>query len=411
MSEATPNAAATDGPAGPGRGPVGPATVAAAEVGAGRFAGVAWRVARDGAVVDAGLEGHADIERTRPLAADDVYRIYSMTKPVVSVAALQLVEEGRLSLADPVSRWLPGFARARVLRPDGTLERAARAPRVEDLLTHRGGFSYDFIPGCPVGTLCREAELVADGGRTLGELVDVLATLPLAHEPGARWHYGYATDVLGRIVELVDGRPLGEALHERLFAPLGMTDTAFGVPEAERHRLLPMHGARGLDEVAVDVDESAQRLAPLDVDRGYPADAAGRFARGGIGLFSTLDDYARLLDVLMDGGAAGGPRLLSGPMLELAWTNRLPRGQRPIRVGAKAFPGYGWGLTGRVMVDPGEALHLTSPGEGGWAGAASTWFWVDRARRFSGLVLAQYLGSAAPLGQRVQAAAYAGLAD
>ena len=414
MSAATPHAATTEGPAGgpagPGRGPVGPAAVAAAEVAAGRFAGVAWRAMRDGAVVGVGLEGHADLERTRPLAADDVYRIYSMTKPVVSVAALQLVEEGRLSLADPASRWLPGFARAHVLRPDGTLERAARAPRIEDLLTHRGGFSYDFIPGCPVGALCREAGLVADGGRSLGELVDVLATLPLAHEPGARWHYGYATDVLGRIVELVDGRPLGEALHARLFAPLGMADTAFGVPEAERHRLLPMFGARPLHEVARPMAESEQRLAPLDASGDCPVDAAGRFARGGLGLCSTLDDYARFLDVLMDGGPAGGPRLLSAPMLELAWTNRLPRDQRPIRIGDKALDGYGWGLTGRVMVDPGEALHLSSPGEGGWSGAASTWFWVDRARRFSGLAMAQYIGSAAPLGQRVQTAAYAALA-
>ena len=395
---------------GSGRG-VGPAPVVAAEVAAGRFAGVAWRTVRGGGAVDAGLEGHADIERRRPLADDDLYRIYSMTKPVVSIAALQLVEEGRLCLADPVSRWLPGFAHARVLRRDGALERAARAPRIEDLLTHRAGLSYDFIPGCPVGALCREAELMADGGRSLEELANVLATLPLAHDPGTRWHYGYNTDVLARVVEMVDGRALGEALRERLFAPLGMVDTAFGVPEAERQRLLPMHGARPLDEVAAEMDEADQRLAPLDVDRGYPADAAGTFARGGIGLFSTLGDYARLLEVLMDGGPPHGPRLLSAPMLELAWTNRLPRDQRPIRVGDKAYPGYGWGLTGRIMIDPGEALRLTSPGEGGWAGAASTWFWVDRARRFSGLVMAQYLGSAVPLGQRVQAAAYATLTD
>ena len=385
--------------------------IAAAEVAAGRFAGIAWRTRRDGVAVDAGLEGHADAARRRPLAHDDLYRIYSMTKPVVSVAALQLVEEGRLSLADPVSRWLPGFVRARVLHPDGTLERAGRAPRIEDLLTHRGGFSYDFIPRCPVGALYREAELVADGGRSLGELADLLSTLPLAHRPGARWHYGYATDVLARIVELVDGRPLGEALRARLFAPLGMHDTAFGAPAEARHRLLPMYGARQLHEIALEADEADQRLAPLDVSRSCPADAPGRFARGGLGLCSTLDDYARFLDVLADGGPANGPRLLSGPMLELAWTNRLGRAQRPVRIGDKSFDGYGWGLVGRIMVDPGEALHLTSIGEGGWSGAASTWFWVDRARRLSGLVFAQYLGSAVPLGQRMQAAAYAALPD
>lgn len=389
-----------------------PTVTAAREVASGRFTGIAWETRRKGLTVDAGLEGHADLDGARALAADDLYRIYSMTKPIVSVAALQLVEEGGLQLAHPVSRWLPGFARASVLERDGRLAPAARPPTIEDLLTHRGGFSYDFIPGCPVGALCREAELVADGSRTLEALVDVLATLPLAHQPGARWHYGYGTDVLARIVELVDDRPLGTLLRTRLFDPLGMHDTGFGVPAASMPRLLPMHGARALHEAAyVEPDEDVQRPLLLDVSRSYPADAAERFARGGLGLFSTLADYARFVDVLMDGTSAGGERLLSAPMLELLWTNRLPRRQRPIAIGGKALDGYGWGLVGRVLVDPGEALHLSAPGEGGWAGAASTWFWVDRARRFSGLAFAQYLGSAVPLGQRMQAAAYAALAD
>ena len=392
------------------RHPVGPRSAAAAEVAAGRFTGVAWRVDRDGTAVDAGLEGHADLERRRPLAEDDLYRVYSMTKPVVSVAALQLVEEGRLSLADPVSRWLPGFAHARVLGPGGALERAVRTARVEDLLTHRGGFSYDFIPGCPVGAMYREAELVADGSRDLGALVELLATLPLAHQPGASWRYGYGTDVLARLVELVEDRPLGESLRARLFDPLGMADTAFGVRAGQVHRLLPMHGARALHEVPAELDEADQRPLPLDVSRSYPADAGGRFRRGGLGLFSTVSDYARFAHALIDGTGPDGAHLLSAPMLELAWTNRLPRAQRPIAIGDKALDGYGWGLLGRVLVDPGEALHLSSPGEGGWSGAASTWFWVDRARRLSGLVFAQYLGSAAPLGQRVQGAAYAALA-
>ena len=325
-------------------GAAGPGRVARAEVAAGRFTGVAWRVLRDGRTVDADLEGHADLERRRPLAEDDLYRVYSMTKPVVSIAALQFVEEGRLQLDAPVSRWLPGFAHARVLRPDGALEPVGRPLRVEDLLTHRGGFSYDFLSDCPVGALCREAELVADGGRTLGELVDALATLPLAHQPGAAWHYGYGTDVLARVLELAEGRPLGELLRARLFEPLGMADTAFGVRPDAMPRLLPMHGAHQLHEpAAVEPAEADQRPVPLDVARSYPPDAPDRFARGGLGLFSTLADYARFLAVLTDGATPDGERLLSGPMLDLAWTNRLPARQRPIAIGPQAFDGYGWG--------------------------------------------------------------------
>lgn len=389
--------------AGTGRS-VGPPFVAAREIAAGRFAGIAWRTVRDGSIVDAGLAGHADAQGLRPLADDDLYRIYSMTKPVVSVAALQLVEEGALSLGDPVSRWLPAFARSRVLRGDGSLVEAGRPVRIEDLLTHRGGFSYDFSPGCAVADLYRRAELLADGSRSLGELVDVLGTLPLVHEPGARWHYGYGTDVLGRVLELVDERPLRDVLRARVLDPLGMSDTAFGTAPKAHHRLLPMYGSRPLHHAPeAELDERDQRLDPLDVSRSCPADAPDRFARGGLGLVSTMADYALFVESL----AGGGPPLLSGPMLELLWTNRLPRSQRPIGTAGKRMDGYGWGLAGRIMVDSGEALHLTGAGEGGWAGAASTWFWVDRARRLSGIVLAQYIGSAVPLGQRMQAAAYA----
>ena len=387
------------------------AVLASRLVGENAFAGIAWRVAQHGRTVEQGSAGHADHARERALTPEAIHRLYSMTKPVVSVAALQLVESGALALDAPVGRWLPGFRTARVLGADGRIEAATRAVTVEDLLTHRAGLSYDFLPDCPVGALCREGRFAEDGSRSLEALAAALAELPLASQPGAAFRYSYATDVLAHLIERVLDRPLREVLAERLFAPLGMAETDFGVAAAARSRLVDMHGMRALGEVAAALppgEEPEQRLVPMDVSASYPADAAGTFARGGIGLFSTLDDYLRFVALLIDGRAPSGETLLSAPMLDLLWRNRLTGEQLPVRIGDKTMPGYGWGLVGRVMIDTGAAMHLTVAGEGGWAGAASTWFWADRANGIGGVVLAQFLGSAVPLGPLMQTAAYAG---
>lgn len=387
------------------------AALAARLVDEDAFAGIAWRVAQRGRTVEEGVAGHADHARRRALAPDALYRLYSMTKPVVSVAALQLIEAGALSLDAPIGRWLPAFGTSRVLDADGRLHDAARSITVEDLLTHRAGLSYDFLPGCPVATLCRDARFAEDGSRSLEALAEALAALPLASSPGETFRYSYATDVLAHLLERVLDKPLREVLGERLLGPLGMDETAFGVSPEARSRLVDMHGMRALGEVPETLPpgvEPEQTLRPMDVSASYPADAAGTFARGGIGLFSTLDDYMRFVELLSEGRASSGEVLLSAPMLDMLWRNRLSAAQLPVRVGDKAMPGYGWGLIGRVMLDTGAAMHLTVEGEGGWAGAASTWFWVDRTNGIGGVVLAQFLGSAVPLGPLMQAAAYAG---
>ena len=385
-------------------------TLAARLVADGDFAGIAWRVTRRRGVLDEGAVGHADHALERPLATDAIHRLYSMTKPVVSVAALRLVEAGRLRLDDPVGRWLPGFARSRVLGPDGRLVDAARAITVEDLLTHRAGLSYDFMPDCPVAALYREERLAEDGSRPLAALVERLGALPLARQPGSAFYYSYATDVLAHLLERLAGRTLRELLREELLGPLGMTETDFGVAPEARPRLVAMHGLRALGEVAPAV-EPAQTLRAMDVEASYPSDAPERFARGGIGLFSTLDDYMRFAHLLLDGRAPSGEALLSKPMLDLLWRDRLPPSQHPISVGTRAVPGYGWGLVGRVMSDPARAVDLSAEGEGGWSGAASTWFWVDRANGLAGIVLAQFLGSTVLLGPLMQNAAYQGFVE
>ena len=375
-----------------------------------QFAGVAWSLRHHGRVIDDGVCGHADHGRTETLQRDTIYRLYSMTKPVVSVRCLQLIEAGKLRLDDPVSRWLPAFADQHVLTASGQLEALTRPISVEDLLMHRAGLSYDFLPDCAVATRYREAGLAADGHRSLAELVALIAAFPLASQPGERWYYSYATDVLAHLLECVTDRPLDDDLQQSLFGPLSMSDTGFCVTEDQQHRLADMFGQRELGEVPVE-EGSDNQLLPMNVDQSYPSSGVANFLRGGIGLFSTISDYEQFMNVLLHGRSDKGEVVLSAPMLDLLWQNRLRSDQMPISIGGKAYSGYGWGLTGRVMAELNKSQQLSVPGEGGWAGAASTHFWVDRRYQLTGLVMAQYLGSNRSLGFDMQALAYAALSQ
>ncbi len=211
------------------------------------------------------------------------------------------------------------------------------------------------------------------------------------------------------MLECVAGQSLSELLSERLFSPLNMTETAFSVSAKSKQRLLPMFGVRDLGEEAV-VSTAPNRLDLIDVEVGYPSNS-NRFERGGHGLFSTLADYYRFLQVMMDGTSESGEVILSVPMVNMMWRNRIPQSQMPLAIGHNPMPGYGWNLFGRVLNDAGLALNLSSDGEGGWSGAASTYFWVDRTMNFRGIVMSQYLGSTLPLGTEMQAMAYQALAS
>lgn len=369
------------------------------------FAGIAWRLQHGDTIIEDGVVGFADYRKERPLTANALYRLYSMTKPVVSVAILQLVERGLLRLDDPLARFVPGFANIPVLDRDGTTQASHRAIIIEDLLTHRAGFSYDFLPDCPIAEMYREARLAEDGSRSLESFVRTLTEMPLAQQPGSGWYYSVSIDVLACVLQRVLDRPLIECLRSLLFDPLGMDETRFGIADDQQGRLVDMYGLRQLGEVPPGEDPE-QRLVPMDVEHSYPSDRPDTFARGGIGLFSTLAEYARFLPVLMNGRGGEGQPLLSESMVDLLWQNRLPDCQRPIAIGGREMSGYGWGLTGRIMVDTGQALQLTSKGEGGWAGAASTHFWIDRQQQRHGIVMAQFLGSSIPLGPDLQTAAY-----
>ncbi len=374
--------------------------VARRHVDAGALASVEWKILREGRVFAEGRYGMADPEKGVALPENAIYRIFSMTKPVVSAVALMLVERGDLHLFDPVALYLPEFAEMEVLNPDGT--RSPAAPMtIEHLLTHRAGLSYGFLPDCPVGVLYRQAGL-RDAKLSLADYVARVAGLPLASQPGQVWRYSIATDVLARVLEVILNRPLPQILDDFVFAPLGLHDTGFMVPPADRARLVPMFGKSNLDEV-MQFDTAPQRLIRADVSEEYPCDDPA-FYRGAMGLFSTLEDYLKITQFLQSGLAPDGACLLSRKMVQMMWTDRIPACQKPIGIGPFVFAGYGFGLAGRVMSDMSQAMGLTSAGESGWAGAASTFFWIDPQEDVAGVVMAQYLGSKIRIGEEFREA-------
>ncbi len=379
--------------------------VARRHVDAGELPGIEWNILRGGAEFARGRHGLADPLNGVEMAARPIYRIYSMTKPVVSAIAMMLLEAGRLNLFDPLAAYLPEFADMQVLGADGQMA-PARPITIEHLLTHRAGFSYGFLPDCPVAERYRATDMHL-AALSLEDMVALVAAQPLAFQPGSQWRYSVATDVLGRVLEVIEDRPLDQIIAEYISSPLGLADTGFHVPASQQGRIAPVFGKSSINQVK-SFDPPPQRLIPADPGPEYPHDDP-QFRRGGLGLFSTLDDYTLIARFLASGLAADGRRLLSRKSVEMLWQDRLPAAQKPIAIGPFVLAGYGYGLGGRVMSDPGAALVPTSRGEHGWAGAASTFFWIDPVEELIGVVMTQYLGSIVPIGEAFMSATYQAL--
>jgi CubicO group peptidase (beta-lactamase class C family) len=297
-----------------------------------------------------------------PMADDAVFRIYSMTKPIVSVAAMMLVEEGRLSIVDPVSAYIPAFANLKVGVEDGG--RLAPAPlkrpiTIQDLMRHTSGLTYGFTGASPVQKLAKAAA-VLNSNRTLAENVDAITKLPLMHQPGEVWEYSVSTDVLARIVEIVEGARLGEVLQERLFGPLGMTDTAFFTPEQKLDRRADPFSFDFMDAAGVD---SCNTTAPP------------KFESGGGGLMSTLADYTRFAAMLSGGGALDGVRVLGPRTIAFMASDHLDA--KADKSHYLLWPGHGFGLGFAVRTDAGRAPSVGSVGEYFWGGMMGTTFWVS----------------------------------
>jgi CubicO group peptidase (beta-lactamase class C family) len=382
------------------------------------FAGISAMVARRGQVVYSGQVGWRDREAQLPMAADTIFRIYSMTKPVVCTALMLLYEEGRLQLVDPVAKYIPAFAATKVLSADGGLadQSPARPMQVRDLMMHTSGLTYDFLEDSPAGQMYRDARLMNDASRSLEALVGELARIPLAFQPGTRWQYSVGIDVAAHLIEVVSGQPLGAFLQERLFGPLGMADTGFGVPAEKLGRLAAMYGhpdlcGPGMTLAGIFGAWMAGDNGRRDVSATYPTDAPATFVRGGHGLFSTAGDYMRFALMLANGGAADGQRIIGRKTLELMHTNHLPAALLPYDIGGIPYAGYGFGLGSRVMMDVGASGGAGSVGEYGWSGAAKTYYWVDPQEQLAGVFMTQYMVGFDLPEQDLRAIAYAAIED
>ncbi len=362
----------------------------------GGFAGLSVMIARRGQIIFSAQYGHRDKESGLAMTDDTIFRIYSMTKPIVSTALMILFEEGRFRLTDPVAKYIPAFGATKVLAGDGSLVEPLRPMFVRDLLTHTSGLTYDFMQDSPVSELYRDARLMNDPSRSLETLIADLAQLPLAFQPGARWHYSLGIDVAAYLVEVLSGQPLGQFLEDRMFAPLGMTDTAFGVPAANLDRLAAMYGlpdlfAKGQTFGALFEAWTNGFNQRSDVSDTYPTDAPEVFVRGGIGLYSTIGDYMRFAQMLLNDGELDGTRVLGRKTLSLMHSNHLPAALLPYEIGGAPNPGFGFGLGSRVVMNVAETGGPGSVGEYGWAGAAKTYYWVDPQEDLVGLFMTQYM--------------------
>ena len=356
-----------------------------------KLAGLITMIARRGQVLHFECFGMMDIEAGKSMQSDTIFRIHSMTKPITSVAVMMLYEQGDFQLKDPVSRFIPGFKDLRVFvkATESGLELAEpeREVTMQDLLTHTSGLVYGDPEGSPVEAAVwqadREAEKVAPD-ETLEEWIQRLVRLPLAHQPGSKWHYGLSTDVLGCVVEVISGLAFDTFLEQRIFSPLGIVDTGFYVPQEKISRLATMYGpAEGGGLQIMDTPETSKYSKPK------------RFLSGGGGLVSTASDYMRFAQMLLNGGEMNCVRLLSRETVKLMTTNHLSDELIPIQLDplTSYLKGHGFGLGFAVITNVAQSGMYGSEGSYWWGGAANTFFWVDPREKLIGLIMPQFLAS------------------
>lgn len=339
-----------------------------------RFPGAVSLIARRGEVAWFNVQGKLDPQTDAAMPADAIFRIFSMTKPIVSVAIMMLLEEGRVLLGDPVAKYIAEFARLKVaVEGEAGLEyvEARRPITLQDLLRHTSGLTYDFIASGAVQKLYAEAGL-RRRNRSNEEFCNVLAGMPLYHQPGTHWDYSFSTDVLGRVVEVVAGKPLREVLREKILVPLGMNETDFSVPAEKQARIAE----------AFAKDPETGEIAALYDPRKVP-----QMESGGGGLVSTVQDYARFLQMLLNGGSLDGVRLLGRKSIELMTANHL---SSDVVIGSDLLPpGYGFGLGFAVRTAQGLSAGPGSIGQYFWGGIAGTTFFVDPREELFALSLIQ----------------------
>lgn len=383
-------------------------------VGSGKLPGCMTLVARHGQVAYCDSRGMADEAAGRAIAPDDIFRIYSMSKPIVSAAAMALYEEGLFQLDDPVARYLPEFGDAQLwLDGEGAdmkTEPVGDAMQVWHLMTHTSGLIYGNREDGAVGAAYRAAGVDFSGSRnsgTLEEMTKRLATMPLRWRPGTRWEYSVSTDALGRFIEAVAGAPLDEVLRTRIFEPLGMDDTYFQLPAEKVGRLTSLF-TKQTDGSRVETD-------PASADSSWVKPVT--LFSGGGGLVSTASDYLKFCEMLRGLGAYEGARVLGRKTAGYMMRNHLPGNADLTSMGQPvfsetAYDGIGFSLAGSVVIDAAKAKALCSEGEFAWGGVASTGFWVDRAEGIVAIFMTQLMPSSSyPIRRELRSLVYQAITE
>lgn len=364
----------------------------------GFFPGVQWQINIEDDVY-AGKYGLNNIDTKQEVFDNSIYRIWSMTKPIVAIAALKLVEEKKITLDDPITEYLPEFNGLQVMaREDGNVEdveKIIQYPTIRDLFLHTAGFSYNFLAD-PVGKQYDQLRLFNSDTTTLEEEIKILAKAPLLFQPQTSWRYSVSMDVLARIVEIVRGNSLQSVLQREIFEPLNMSDTAFAVSSENQYKVMASYEYDPVKNKLSELISDPQKIG----NYGYPLNISS-YARGGHGLFSTLNDYAAFARMLHTGKSDDGYQILNADTLKLISTNFLEEKYFPIEIATigivkdenyvNGLEAYGWGLGCRTLLDPSKQHNLGSVGEFGWAGAASTYFLVDNSKKLSATIMTQVL--------------------
>lgn len=363
-----------------------------------QIAGGATLIALQGKVIHLATVGHQDAEAGLPINANTIYRIASMTKPITSVAALMLVEEGKLHLDDPIAKYIPEFATIRVLtndsqpgQPLASITRAAApSPTIRHLLTHTSGLTYSFWNHPILAKLYRDAGVsggLIETPGTMADNVHRLANIPLQFQPGSAWGYGLNTDVLGRVVEVASGQTLDEFFQRRIFQPLNMRETYFALPADKRHRLAALYAPDESKKIRRIDDQpqlSISAIGTVPFSATYPLADKTQFHSGGAGLVSTIGDYARFLQMLLNGGELGGQRLLKRETVAQMTSNQIGELECAFKNHGDKF-GFGFGIA-TAASKPAEVANV---GSYSWGGIFYTYFLVDPDKQLMAICMAQ----------------------
>ena len=389
---------------------------------AGRFPGTQLVVYRRGKVIHSAVQGFADLERKTPVRDDTIFRIYSMTKPITSVAFMMLVEEGRVALDEPVHKYIPEWKDLGVflagIAPAFLTKPPARPMQIVDLLRHTSGLTYGFQQRSNVDATYRKKEIgTVEKAGTLDTMIADLARIPLEFSPGEAWNYSVSTDVIGYLIGKISGMPFEQFLKERIFNPLGMTDTDFFVPADKADRLAACYNADPGGMMSFHAAEKKGGLTLQDDPATSSFLTKPSFISGGGGLCSTAADYLTFCRALLNGGELGGVRLIGPKTLALMATNHLPGGRDLPEMSRSMFAeatynGIGFGLGFSVTMDPAKTLIAGSPDEYAWGGAATTSFWIDPREELIAVFMTQVLPSSAyPVRRELRTMVYAAITD